>query len=245
MQLVSTLAHALIARADVELHNPNIYDVLFHDVFDDESFSMSWLVDWKGRDAVSLDEMVVIRREPFLRLFGSASGNSDHPLPRHQQLQQQHPELFTTLRGVADLTSAAFISHRWAQPGQPDPLGEQLRAVVAVLEARPALQFVWYDFWCMPQRRSEQEDDRSAAERAVFQRGLANLKWLNVEASLVPLWGADYLDRAWCFAEVLWGYDHMVVVAGVNEPSPALKAELDKQYRLLLAKAMYVRVCVV
>lgn len=38
--------------------------------------------------------------------------------------------------------------------------------------------------------------------------------------------------------QVLWGRDAMLVVAGVNEPSDELMSEVDRQYRLFVAKAL-------
>lgn len=190
---------------------------------------------------MSLDDVWVLRREPFLRLFGDAGADrASGALPRHQELRARYSDLFVTLAGM-EPKSVAFISHRWVTPHQPDPEGEQLRQVrvaarlcgararttvdaqvVSVLRAHPELAFVWYDFWCLPQRAADGSDDRTEEEKAYFRHQLGNIKWLNVQTTFVPLWGGDYLQRAWCYAEVpsstCWACGFLALFAGFPCP---------------------------
>jgi len=132
--------------------------------------------------------------------------------------------------------------------------------VVRLLEARPELEYLWYDAWCLPQanhalacaecdakteHRGEcAKNDRTPEERAYFGRVLGGgLQWLNLRAVFVPLWGepqTDYIHRAWCFAELVWGHDRQLIVKGLNEPDAALQREIDLQYGRLVGSAVYV-----
>lgn len=166
------------------IRNENVYEILHHDIFHD--WRMADLLDWGA--AEPLDRVIVLRREPFLSCFG----NRVESLPRHQELQHMDPGLFTTLRDVKDLRSVAFISHRWETPGQPDPRAHQLAAVITLLRAQPQLEYVWYDFWCLPQKRGANDDGRTAEEHTYFDWMLRlGLKWLILQSTFVPLWGEN------------------------------------------------------
>ena len=126
--------------------------------------------------------------------------------------------------------------------------------MLRLLQQRPELRFVWYDFWCLPQKDPARQcagceastvhapctkDDRTAAETEYFQWSLRHaLKFLNLQTTFVPLWGGDYTARAWCVAELLWGHDTQLIVAGLNEPDARLKDELDLIYAKLVATAV-------
>lgn len=51
--------------------------------------------------------------------------------------------------------------------------GEQLRAVQAYLARHPGVEYVWYDYWCMPQGAA-----RTPAERIEFDWMLSNVSLL-------------------------------------------------------------------
>ena len=70
-------------------------------------------------------------------------------------------------------------------------------ALVATLKAR-GFPVAETDFFCgfVWVCRADGVDDRTPEDMAAFFAGLGNIKWLNVQASFVPLWGGDYLQRA-------------------------------------------------
>lgn len=121
----------------------------------------------------------------------------------------------------------------------------QINQVLAILQAVVELQYVWYDFWCMPQ-----VPYRSADEEKLFRDTLHSaLMYLNLRTRFVPLWDCDapeeqmeqshsYLDRGWCYAEYLWGHDSMLVVEGLNMPDPQLRRRLDLEFSGFLCRAM-------
>lgn len=61
---------------------------------------------------------------------------------------------------------------------------------------------------------------------------------LNVQTSFLPLWDCGlqpakedrFLERAWCYAEWMWGHDALVVVVGVNDMDQATEMALDTQF---------------
>ena len=243
------------------IKNDHVYEILFQTT--SSHWKLADTVQWL--DEQPLDRVVVMRREPFLRLFRHRAS----PLPRHQDLvaECKAEGLFCTLgearaaheqahaaaaaaagnAGAAGTAwserAVAFVSHRWETAAQPDPRCEQLRAVVRVLDARADLQFVWFDFWCLPQRReggvggvdddAEFSEEERAYRRWLFYEG--GLRSLCVRSSCVPLWSADYHERLWCMAEVVWGHDGEVVVVGVNEASAELRRAVDLQYAKFVA----------
>lgn len=209
----------------------------------DDSFSMHMLLDWRGSEVPSLDDTVVLRRDVLLRLLQTQAARADNGLPRHQDLRRRSPDLFTTLKGVKDLRAVAFVSHRWLSPRHPDPEGAQLRQLGAVLAARPALLYVFFDFYCLPQPAADGRDDRTPAEAAFFKRSLLSVKWLCAQASLVPLWAEGFTSRAWCFCELMWGHDNLITVPDVNEPDVQARQEVALVYRAVLTKAVYAPDC--
>ena len=92
----------------------------------------------------------------FLRTF---SGKN---LPFFQELRAKHPSAFVevtisyeeVVRGT-HVDEILSISHRWMEPTQPDPDGEQLKAIKAFLisSAGKRIELVWIDSGSMPQHR--------------------------------------------------------------------------------------------
>ena len=93
-------------------------------------------------------------RADFLRTF---SGKN---LPFFQELRADHPSAFVevtmnyeeVVRGT-HVEKILSISHRWMDPAQPDPDGEQLKAIKAFLvsSAGKRIELVWIDGGSMPQ----------------------------------------------------------------------------------------------
>ena len=65
------------------------------------------------------------------------------------------------------LRDTLVTSHRWLTPKHPDPDGEQLRVLRAHLEAHGEIEYVWFDWFCMPQDKDGQLEV-TADEKAEF-----------------------------------------------------------------------------
>ena len=90
----------------------------------------------------------------FLRTF---SGKN---LPFFQELRAKHPSAFVEVTISYEevvrrthVEKILSISHRWMEPTQPDPDGEQLKAIKAFLvsSAGKRIELVWIDGGSMPQ----------------------------------------------------------------------------------------------
>ena len=55
-------------------------------------------------------------------------------------------------------------SHRWEHPDEPDTKGTQLAALKRYLDDHPEIEYVWFDFPCMPQKPRSPEDEDEFAE---------------------------------------------------------------------------------
>ena len=85
-------------------------------------------------------------------------------LPFFQELRNKHPEaLIQVTISYAQVVTGALVedflavSHRWMEPNDPDPDGEQLKAIKAFLNSESGKQIkrVWIDSACMPQDQPE------------------------------------------------------------------------------------------
>jgi hypothetical protein len=83
-------------------------------------------------------------------------------LPRFQELREEQPD---QLREV-DMSRAesyrgsfrhkyVVVSHAWDEPGVPDSVGAKIRQIKSFLEEYPQIEWVWFDFWCLPQVETE------------------------------------------------------------------------------------------
>lgn len=127
-----------------------------------------------------------------------------HSLPRLQELQRDHADWIE--RRSIDLISALLgdyrqsycsVSHRWEAPDAPDVEGKQLAALKAFLRARPEIEYVWYDFACMPQGA-----DRTAREEAEFRVMFNAVEALYLGAHVVVLAVSSCASRFWTAFEV-------------------------------------------
>ena len=83
------------------------------------------------------------------------------------------------------------VSHRWFARDSPDKDGQQLNKIKAYLRAHPEVQWVWYDYWCMPQ------GNRSPAQRVSFDYMLQHVNYLYLGCSVLVLLDLSYLSRFW------------------------------------------------
>ena len=74
-------------------------------------------------------------------------------LPACQELAKQEGALVQHTLSMGEAYRNKYrgkwlaISHRWETPSQPDPEGEQLKAVKEYLMKNPEVELVWYDYW--------------------------------------------------------------------------------------------------
>ena len=133
---------------------------------------------------------------------------SEPTLPRWQELQQRG----TLVRKRIDLISAyheniddiLFVSHRWEEPMAPDSHGEQLKQIRDHLRLHAQLKYVWYDFWCMPQKNIKDNriiDDRTNDEKAEFGLMLQGIADLYLTTRVLIILDITYMGRFWTTLE--------------------------------------------
>ena len=114
----------------------------------------------------------------FLRTFSGTN------LPFFQELRAKHPSAFVevtisyeeVVRGT-HVEKILSISHRWMEPTQPDPDGEQLKAIKAFLvsSAGKRIELVWIDGGSMPQHQPTIGLIRSDEDTADFKTMLSEV----------------------------------------------------------------------
>ena len=83
------------------------------------------------------------------------------------------------------------VSHRWFAKDAPDKDGVQLSKVKEYLRKHRQIQWVWFDFWSMPQ------GSRTPAQKVAFSHMLSNINWLYLGCSVLVLLDLSYLSRFW------------------------------------------------
>ena len=136
----------------------------------------------------------------FVRQF---SGNN---LPFYQEIREKfatEEPLVEVALNYADVVKGTHIettlavSHRWMQPDDPDPDGEQLKALQGFLNspAGQKIERVWIDSACMPQDLPK--GSRSAEESAAFKRMLKEVNRLYLGTTVLILLDLSYVSRFW------------------------------------------------
>merc|ERR1712032_199617 len=121
------------------------------------------------------------------------------PLPHHQTLLQWPgwiaPQDINMIDGFQGkyAKSHLVLSHRWFTPQHPDPQGTKVRLLQEFLQANLEIEYVWVDFFCLPQRPSEAP--RSEDEDVIFQGGLANLWMLFLTLRILVSFDLQYAGR--------------------------------------------------
>ena len=89
------------------------------------------------------------------------------------------------------------VSHRWMQPDDPDPDGEQLKALKGFLNSPNGkkIERVWIDSACMPQ--DHPKGSRSAEDAAAFKRMLKEVNRLYLGTTVLILLDMSYVSRFW------------------------------------------------
>ena len=134
----------------------------------------------------------------FVRTF---SGNG---LPFFQQIREEFPEALgeitidyaEAVQGT-HLDRILSISHRWMAANNPDPDGEQLKAIQAFLNS-PAgnkIELVWIDSACMPQ--DQPRGSRNNEDTAAFKTMLSEVNLLYLGTTVLILLDLSYVSRFW------------------------------------------------
>ena len=113
----------------------------------------------------------------FIRAYSGAK------LPFFQEMRSKHPEAIVEVTiTYAEVVSGTHVektlsvSHRWMTPQEPDPDGEQLKALKTFLKSDKGreIALVWIDGGSMPQ--DQPEGSRSAADTADFKGMLSQAR---------------------------------------------------------------------
>lgn len=96
------------------------------------------------------------------------------------------------------LKECVAVSHRWLEPMNPDPRGEQLQALKTFLVANPSVKYVWLDWCSLPQNVGQQ---RTAEEEAHFRASLASLYILFLGVRVLVVLDQQYSGRFWTVYE--------------------------------------------
>jgi hypothetical protein len=119
-------------------------------------------------------------------------------------LEKMAVDLNEAFQGTGLIQNILFVSHRWEDWATPDETGAQLAALQAHLRADPEVQYVWFDYACMPQRSSgcpPDKDDRTPAEKAEFDLMLSAIADLYLTAKVLILLDTMYRTRFWTTME--------------------------------------------
>jgi hypothetical protein len=150
---------------------------------------------------------------------------STESLPRMQKLRRHLRKMKVPLKdafhGKGIIKEILFVSHRWEVPEKPDLEGEQLKAIKAHLEAHPDIEWVWYQYSSMPQKREDGIDDRTPMEKAEFQLMLSAIADLYLTAHCLILLDGSYASRFWTLTEA-WCSMQTATPEGLR---PATEAE--------------------
>jgi len=136
-------------------------------------------------------------------------------------LEKMAVDLNEAFQGTGLIQNILFVSHRWEDWATPDETGAQLAALKAHLIAHPEVQYVWFDYACMPQRSSScplDKDDRTPAEKAEFNLMLKAITDMYLTAKVLILLDTMYRTRFWTTME---GWCSMQQVTSEEGDRPA------------------------
>ena len=117
-------------------------------------------------------------------------------LPFYQEIREKHRDALVhktiTYSEVVSGThtdNTLSVSHRWMKPSEPDPDGEQLKAIKNFLASPKGLkiEYVWMDSPCMPQHQPDLGLNRTAEDTVAFKRMLAQVNMLYLGTTVLIL----------------------------------------------------------
>ena len=140
--------------------------------------------------------------------------------PRMQELRRNHPDWleqrkisFTDGHAKHYVSNTLVISHCWEESEQPDGKGVQFEAIQKHLLANAAIEWVWFDFWSMPQGR-----DKAESEDVEFSVMLPNINLLYLFCSVLILLDSSYMSRFWTQFEAFLSF-RKVTANGLDSTS--------------------------
>ena len=115
----------------------------------------------------------------------------------------------TRMSDYANRESVWVLSHRWEEPGNPDPEGLQLEVIQKELikrkEEGKAMTYVWFDYGCLPQGERTQKE-----EVIQFRWGLEHANVLYLLFPVLILLDNNYYSRFWCLFESWLSFQEIV-----------------------------------
>ena len=166
------------------------------------------------RDSKLLEKMAIDLNDAF-----QGKGLIQNILALHPRAHDGARSPLPTGKGL--IQNILFVSHRWEDWATPDETGAQLAALKAHLRAHPDVQYIWFDYACMPQRSSgcpADKDDRTPAEKAEFDLMLSAIADLYLTAKVLILLDTMYRTRFWTTME---GWCSMQQVTSEEGDRPA------------------------
>ena len=120
-------------------------------------------------------------------------------LPVFQRLRREMPAALSK-RAISELAafshegmrSYCVVSHRWLAKDAPDSDGSQFRAVWQHVRDHEELEWVWFDFWSMPQ------GERTSAQQVEFDHMLAHVNLLYLGMPVLALLDPPYVAQLTC-----------------------------------------------
>ena len=187
-EISSSLAHKDVL---VTSNNDKIVQLKRIRQFDDE-VRRAYAQDVSDAEALQLDATSGV---PFWFLTRDFVLKQTKPLGAHEDLRKQSPNSLVckTLSRKAMLKGEyageiCSISHRWMTSSEPDPDGEQLKAIKLFLNSKAGqnTKLIWYDFSCFPQGSAGQTADQ-----------LPHVGLLFLGMSVLILLDLSYISRFW------------------------------------------------
>ena len=147
--------------------------------------------------------------DPFFYFVPAATvlGWESPQLPRMQELRdsnilhQMTIDLRAAFRGQGLVKSVLFVSHRWESQTRPDTEGKQLKAMQRHLDAHAEIQWVWFDYSCLPQKSDPKVEDRTPDEQHEFTLMLNAIVDLYMTSHVLTLLDGSYSSRFWTLME--------------------------------------------
>ena len=145
---------------------------------------------------------------------------SSKELPKMQTLKEtgflhsMRIQLHSAFHREGPINHILFVSHRWESPTQPDVHGEQLKAIKEYLAKNPMIEWVWYDYSCMPQGQ------RTIEEQAEFSLMLLAIADLYLSARVLLLVDNSYSSRFWTLFEA-WSSMQQLTRTGLRNATDA------------------------
>ena len=106
------------------------------------------------KDAPNVLRFYFVHRDVIIEMHRSGVGvQVFQDLRKRKQLKQMSVDTSDILQGAlrAEGSSVLAISYPWQGFGDPDSTGERLEAVATHLEENKTIDYVWWDFMCVPQ----------------------------------------------------------------------------------------------